>query len=169
MNRTRLIFAMVFALLSVATAIAQDPQTTAPNLQTHKTEADRLKAAADATDGERCTELCVDAARQLAELSNDYFTIGNVKEAHAAMSDAGRLAVKAGNASVTSKKRRKQTEIALRKVEKRISDIEQTLNFEDRPPVHDIVKRIDKVRSDILMSMFDMPKKELGPEKKENQ
>lgn len=169
MNRTRLILAVLAAYLSVATALAQDPQTTAPNLQAHKAEADRLKAAADATDGERCTELCVDAARQLAELSNDYFTTGDVKNAHAAMSDAGRLAEKAGNASVTSKKRRKQTEIALRKVEKRISDIEQTLNFEDRPPIRDIVKRIDKVRSDILMSMFDMPKKELGPDKKENQ
>ncbi len=169
MKRTHLILAMLAAFLSAAFVLAQDPQATAPNLQAHKTEADRLKAAADATDGERCTELCVDAARQLAELSNDYFTIGNVKDAHAAMADAGRLAEKAGNASVTSKKRRKQTEIALRKVEKRISDIGQTLNFEDRPPIDAIVKRIDKVRSDILMSMFDMPKKELGPEKKENQ
>jgi predicted MarR family transcription regulator len=77
------------------------------------------------------------------------------------------LAQKAGDSSVTSKKRRKQTEIGLRKLEKRIADIAQTLNFEDRPAVQDIVKHIDKVRSDILMSMFDMPKKELGPEKKE--
>jgi hypothetical protein len=169
MKRTRLIFAILVAFLSVASARAQDPPTTAPNLEAHKADAARLKAAADATDGERCTELCVDAARQLAELSNDYFTMGNVKDAHEAMGDAGRLAEKAGNASVTSKKRRKQTEIALRKVEKRISDIGQTLNFEDRPPIEAIVKRIDKVRSDILMSMFDMPKKELGPDKKENQ
>jgi hypothetical protein len=145
---------------------AQDPN--APNLDAHKAEADKLRAAADASNPDRCTELCVDAAKQLAELSNDYFTVGKVDEAHAAMKDAGRLAEKAGQASVSSKKRRKQTEIALRKLEKRISDIEQTLNFEDRPPIHDIVKRIDKLRSDILMSMFDMPKKELGPGSKED-
>jgi hypothetical protein len=168
MKLKRLIFAMLGGLLLAGYLCAQDAAT-APNLQAHKAEAEKLKAAADATNGERCTELCVDAARQLAELSNDYFTIGNVEQAHATMKDAGRLAEKAGGSSVTSKKRRKQTEIALRKLEKRISDIAQTLNFEDRPPLEEIVKHIDKVRSDILMSMFDMPKKELGPEKPEKE
>lgn len=163
-----LIFAIVGPLLLAAHALGQEPAA-APELQMHKGEAERLRAAADATGGERCTELCVDAARQLAELSNDYFTIGYVELAQAAMKDAGRLAEKAGSSSVASKKRRKQTEIALRKLEKRISDIAQTLNFEDRPPVEEIVKRIDKVRSDILMSMFDMPKKELGPQKPEKE
>lgn len=158
----RLIFSILSAYLLATASLAQNPS--APELQTHKAEAEKLRAAADASNGERCTELCVDAARQLAELSNDYFTTGNVQEAHAAMKDAGRLALKAGDASVNSKKRRKQTEISLRKLEKRISDIAQTLNFEDRPPIQEIVKSIDKVRSDILMSMFDMPKKELGPD-----
>ncbi len=156
----------VCAIVTLAGMLAaQEPS--APNLEAHKAEAEKLRAAADATNTDRCAELCVDAAHQLAELSNDYFTIGKVEEAHAAMKDAGRLALKAGNTSVATRKRRKQTEIALRKLEKRISDIEQTLNFEDRPPVHEIVKNIDKVRSDILMSMFDMPKKELGPSKPE--
>jgi hypothetical protein len=166
MKLARLIFALVGPSLLASLSLGQDPAPP-PELQAHKAEADRLKAAADATSAERCTEVCVDAARQLAELSNDYFTAGNVEDAHAAMKEAGRLAERAGDSSVTSKKRRKQTEIALRKLEKRISDIGQTLNFEDRPPVQEIVKHIDKVRSDILMSMFDMPKKELGPEKPE--
>jgi hypothetical protein len=163
----RLILPMLSAFLLASISLAQNPS--APEFQAHKAEAERLRAAADASNGERCTELCVDAARQLAELSNDYFTTGNVQEAHAAMKDAGRLALKAGDSSVTSKKRRKQTEISLRKLEKRISDIAQTLNFEDRPPIQEIVKSIDKVRSDILMSMFDMPKKELGPQKPEKE
>jgi hypothetical protein len=162
----RHILAILGITLWVGVSMAQDP-VTAPELQAHKAEAERLRTAADAINGERCTELCLDAAKQLAELSNDYFTVGNVQEGHAAMRDSGRLAQKAGDSSVTSKKRRKQTEIGLRKLEKRIADIAQTLNFEDRPAVQDIVKHIDKVRSDILMSMFDMPKKELGPEKKE--
>ena len=154
-------------LLCSGTSLAQD--SAPPNPPARKAEADRLKAAADASSPERCTESCLDAARALAELSNDYFTLGNVDEGHAAMKEAGRLAQKGGDASVSSKKRRKQTEITLRKLEKRISDIEQTLNFEDRPAVHEIVTRLDKTRSDILMSMFDMPKKELGPEKKEKE
>src|SRR6476660_2899547 len=107
MKPKRLISAILGALLLSGYLFAQDPAS-APNLQAHKAEAEKLKAAADATNGERCTELCVDAARQLAELSNDYFTAGNVEQAHAAMKDAGRLAERAGGSSVTSKKRRKQ-------------------------------------------------------------
>jgi len=159
---------LLVLLLVSSTLVTQNvtPPNPAPdNPPPRKAEADKLKAAADASSPERCTESCLDAARVLAELSNDYFTLGNVDEGHAAMKEAGRLAEKAGDASVSSKKRRKQTEITLRKLEKRISDIEQTLNFEDRPAVHEIVARLDKTRSDILMSMFDMPKKELGPEK----
>jgi hypothetical protein len=167
MKIARVISAVLGIAMAASVSFAQQP--TAPDLESHKADANKLKAAADATDGERCTEVCLDAARKLAELSNDYFTLGNVQEGHAAMKDSGRLAEKAGGSSVTSKKRRKQTEIGLRKLEKRISDIAQTLNFEDRPAVQDIVKHIDKVRSDILMSMFDMPKKELGPDKKENE
>ncbi len=151
---------------------AQEPpgsKNPSPEIQALKAEADRLRTAADATSGKECTRICVDAARKLVDLSDQYFTAGNVQEAHAAMDDAGRLAEKAGQASIESKKRRKDTEIDLRKLQKRVFDIEQTLNFEDRGSVHQVVNRINKTRSDILMSMFDMPKKELGPEKKENQ
>jgi hypothetical protein len=158
------LLAMVLLPISVALAQARPEDMTAL-----KAEADKLRAAADATNAKDCTKICLDAARKLAELSDQYFTAGDVREAHMAMDDAGRLAEKAGQSSIETKKHRKDVEIELRKLQKRIFDIEQTLNYEDRPPVHQIVNRINKTRSDILMSMFDMPKKELGPDKKENQ
>ena len=75
--------------------------------------------------------------------------------------------MKAGRDAIDTKKRRKDTEIGLRKLQKRISEIEQTLDVDDRPTVHQVAANISKTRSDILMSMFDQPKKELGPEEKE--
>lgn len=154
-----------FVLLFLAmTAVAQAPQA---NPDTHKAEAEKLKMAAEAAPEDRCVDLCLDAAKRFVDLSDEYFTAGNVQEAQATMQEAARLAEKAGNASIDKKKKRKQTEIGLRKLEKRISDIEQSLNFEDRPAVHEVGARIGKLRSQILMSMFDMPGKELGPGKKD--
>jgi hypothetical protein len=133
-----------------------------------KADADKARAEAEASSAKDCTKDCLEAARKLVELSDAYFTAGNAKDGHAAMHDAGDYALRAGKAAIETKKRRKDTEIGLRKLQKRIHDIEETLNFEDRPPVNQILAGINKSRSDILMSMFDMPKKELGPEPKEN-
>jgi hypothetical protein len=124
-----------------------------------KADADHAKAVAETTTGEPCTEVCLDAAKKLAELSNQNFTDGHVEPAQAAMADAGKYAEKAGRASIDTRKRQKQTEIGLRRLTKRMKDIVQTLNFEDRPPVEQIIKSVEAVRSDLLLNMFGNPKK----------
>ena len=156
------VFGVLFAL---SPCLAQKPGDEIPKL---KADADKARAEAEASSAKDCTKDCLEAARKLVELSDAYFTAGNAKDGHAAMHDAGDYALRAGKAVIETKKRRKDTEIGLRKLQKRIHDIEETLNFEDRPPVNQILAGINKSRSDILMSMFDMPKKELGPEPKEN-
>lgn len=122
-------------------------------------EANQAKATAETTNGEACTEVCLDAARKLTELSNQDFTDGKIDAAQANMKDAGKYAEKAGRASITTHKHQKRTEIGLRRLTKRMQDIVHTLNFEDRPPVEQVIKSIDTVRTDLLLSMFGNPKK----------
>ena len=144
----------------------------APSPDAQQLEADRLKASAEASTGEACTEVCLGAAQKLTELSNQNFTDGHVEVAQAYMRDAGKYAEKAGRESISSRKRQKKTEIGLRKLTKRMKDIEKTLNFEDRPPVEQIVKSIEAVRADLLSSIFGNPKKtfeQLDEKKKEKQ
>ncbi len=164
--RTLSLLALLLLVLTSVGAPRDDKQKP-QDIQALRTAADQAVARAQAADPKNCTKDCLEAARKLVELSNQYFTAGNVQEAHAAMDNAGRFAVKAGQASVDTKKHRKDTEIGLRKLQKRISDIEQTLDVDDRPTVHQVAVNISKTRSDILMSMFDQPKKELGPDEKE--
>ncbi len=152
----------VYALQPTA-AYSLDDKPKPEDIQALKAETDKAVAHAQAADPKDCTRDCLEAARKLVDLSDQYFIVGNVKDAQAAMDQAGQFALKAGRDSITTKKRRKDTEIGLRKLQKRISDIEQTLDVDDRPTVHQIVSSISKTRSEILMSMFDMPKKELGP------
>ena len=133
------------------------------DFQALKAETDKAVARAQAANPKDCTKDCLEAARKLVDLADQYFVSGNVKEAHATMDQAGQFAQKAGRDSIETRKRRKDTEIGLRKLERRISEIEETLDVDDRASVHQIVSNISKTRSDILMSMFDEPKKELGP------
>jgi len=154
--RRGLVQLAIVLLPAVLFAQAQHPVVTPEAL---KADADRAKATAEATNGEACAEVCLDAARKLTELSNQNFTDGQVEPAQAAMKDAGKYAEKAGHAAIDTHKHQKQTEIGLRRLTKRMKDIVQTLNFEDRPPVEQIIKSIEAVRSDLLLNMFGNPKK----------
>lgn len=159
--RTLSLLALLFLLMASAASMEDKKPV---DIQTLKADADKAVAKAQAANPKDCTKDCLDAARKLVDLADQYFTAGNVTDARAAMDQAGQFALKAGRDSIDTKKRRKDVEIGLRKLQRRISEIEESLNFDDRAPVHKIVTSISKTRSDILMSMFDMPKKELGPQ-----
>ncbi len=124
---------------------------------------------ADVSSGEPCTHICMDAARALVEEGNGFYTSGDVVKGLQSMTDAINYAGKATEQAIQSKKKQKQTEIALRKLEKRMLDIKETLNFEDKPAVLELADRIDKLRVRILASMFDLePPTEAIPPPKEN-
>ena len=97
-----------------------------------------------------------DAARAVLEESNNFYTAGDVDKGLASMKDAAHYAQKATEQSIHSRKKQKQTEIGLRKLSKRIIDVKDTLNFEDKPPVLEIVYSVDKLRVRMLAAMFDL-------------
>jgi hypothetical protein len=114
-----------------------------------------LRARADAAQGQNCAEVCLDAASALVEDSDKQFTDGNAELAHREMRDAVEYADKATKGSIQSNKRQKKTEIGLRKLSRRMTDIRQTLAADDRPPVDELIKAVEKMRTQLLMSMFD--------------
>ncbi len=61
---------------------------------------------------------------------------------------------KGSSAAKSSGKRLKQTEIELRKLEKRMKDIAESLNLDDRPPVLKSVDEIEQLRAGLLAAMF---------------
>lgn len=164
----RRLFTLVLVMAAASVGMAQ-PQKPAP-VDVLKTQADRAKSAADTATPETCPEVCMAAARDLVELSNQYFVDGQVETAQATMQQAGSYAEKAARAAMQSRKRQKQTEIGMRRLTKRMDDIMKTLNFEDRPPVGQVIKSIEAVRADLLANMFGNPKTtfEGSPQKKEH-
>lgn len=119
-----------------------------PNLQA-------LRARADAAQGHICAEVCLEAAQALVEDSDKQFTDGHPDVGHQEITDAVEYAGKATKGSIQSNKRQKKTEISLRKLSRRMTEIRQTLAIDDRPPVDELIKSVEKMRTDLLMSMFD--------------
>jgi hypothetical protein len=152
--RNSVLIAGLLLLLSSVAFCADKPQTP-----------EELRAIADKASGESCTKVCLEAARALVEQANQLFTEGSIEQAQASMKDAVGYARKAADASVQSRKKQKQTEIALRKLEKRVIDIMETLNFEDKAPVKEAADQIDKSRASILTAMFDLDNPRIGKDK----
>jgi len=56
--------------------------------------------------------------------------------------------------SIQSRKHQKQIEISVRTMTRKLNELLHTLGHEDQGPVRDAINRLDRVRDDLLMSMF---------------
>jgi len=113
-----------------------------------------LKKYADNSNGGDRARYCIEYAHAELEYANDLFTKGDVDQAQAAVSEVMDYVRKGAAAAKSSGKRLKQTEIELRKLEKRMKDIAESLNLDDRPPVLKSVDEIEQVRAGLLTAMF---------------
>jgi capsule polysaccharide export protein KpsE/RkpR len=116
--------------------------------------ADKLKQRAEASTGGTRARLFVEAARLEIEEANQHFTDGDVDKAHARVKDAVSDAEKGADAARTSGKRLKDTEIDLRKLQRRTEDIRRSLALEDRPALQSMVERLEALRQQLLDKMF---------------
>ncbi len=113
-----------------------------------------LKARADNAHGGEQAKLCIEYAHAELEHANDLFTQGDVDQAQSAVTSVMEYVRKGTSAAKSSGKRLKQTEIELRKLEKRMKDIAESLNLDDRPPILKSVDEIEQLRAGLLTAMF---------------
>jgi hypothetical protein len=113
-----------------------------------------LKEKADAAHGAEQAKLCLEYARIQLEDSDHLFTSGDVDKAQAEVREVVEYARKAAEAAASSGKHLKETEIKLRKVQERMHDIGESLNFEDRPPVRQAVEELEQIRTDLMIKMW---------------
>ena len=118
----------------------------------------KTKAAA-ASGGEQAT-LCARVAQEEVELADRHFIAGDVDQGHAAVREAVAYAEKARDAARSSKKKVKQTEMAIGKTARRLSDIGKTLALDDRPAVEQAVKELEHIQDQLLDAMFGEGKKQ---------
>lgn len=115
---------------------------------------EELKARiAAANTGDR-VHLCVQVAEiQLTEADKLYAS-GEVEKGQTALTDVASFSELARDYSIESKKHQKQTEIAIRGMTRKLNSLAHTLGHDDQAAVKDAINRLERVRDDLLLSMF---------------
>jgi hypothetical protein len=134
-------------LLSFLLAAMPSPGREEPTL-------DSLKARiASANAGDK-PHICVQVAQLQLREADKLYAAGNMEQAQAALTDVVAYSELARDYSIQSHKYEKQSEIAVRGMTRKLTAILHTLAQPDQGAIRDAVKRLDRVRDDLLASMF---------------
>jgi len=98
--------------------------------------------------------LCVQIAEhQLAE-ADKLYTAADVDQAQTKLTDVVAYSELARDYSIQSHKYQKQTEIAVRVMTRKLTEVMHALAHDDQAPVRDAINRLQRVRDDLLAAMF---------------
>ncbi len=115
---------------------------------------EQLKAKLSSTSVGDRPHLCVQIAqKQLAEAEKQY-AAADFEKGQAALVDVVAYSEMARDYAVQSHKYQKQSEIAVRSMARKLTELMHSLGHEDQAPVRDAVNRLQRVRDDLLMAMF---------------
>lgn len=138
------IAAMAILALAVAAKAVHTPD---PSLEALKA---RIPAASVGDRPRLCLEV---AERQLAETDKLYAGSEDEK-ARVTLTDVVTYSELARDYALQSHKHVKQTEIAVRGMARKLTEVMHSLAHEDQAPVQNAVKHLERVRDDLLMAMF---------------
>ncbi len=134
---------LALSLVLTATLFAAPPPTL-----------DALKAKAEQTRGGDQGRLYAEVARELVEVADHQYIDGDVEKAENSVKDIVSYAGKARESLRGSKRKIKETEILLRKTQRRLDDVRRTLAASDQPKVQDAVAKLEVIRRELLDQMF---------------
>jgi len=134
-------------LLLVAALSAQAPPAADPAVEA-------LKARLSSTSIGDKPRLCVQIAqKQLAEVDK-FYAAAEVEKGQAALTDVVAFSELARDYAIQSHKYQKQSEIAVRSMTRKLTDLLHSLGHDDQAPVRDAINRLQRVRDDLLIAMF---------------
>lgn len=140
----RRLITIAVALFALAVAASEKPPQTI----------ETLKARAESTtDKHKQIDLYLDLAKLELESANDSYN-NNAEQARSLFLDSARSGDLAAQAALESNHRLKRTEIKLRELSHRMTDIRRTWAFEDRAPLDPAIQKIETARTKLLDRMF---------------
>jgi hypothetical protein len=147
----------VVVLLMFAAGVARAlPNFAVPNFAVPNNEptVEDLKAKVPSVSvGER-PHLCVQIAQRQLTAADKLYADSEFEKGQAALVDVVAYSELARDYAIQSHKYQKQSEIAVRSMTRRLSEILHLVGHDDEPPVRDAIKRLERVRDDLLKAMF---------------
>jgi hypothetical protein len=98
--------------------------------------------------------LCIHISERQLDAANRFYTAGDSEQAEAALADVVAFSEKARDYAIQSHKHEKQSEIAIRRMARKLADIKHTVSHEDQEQVQSTVDRLQRIRDDLLAAMF---------------
>ena len=98
--------------------------------------------------------LCLRISERQLAAAVKFYEAGESEKAAGALTDVVAFAESARDSSIQSHKHEKQSEIAIRKMARKLADIKHTVSREDQEQVQNALDRLQRVRDDLLSAMF---------------
>jgi len=115
---------------------------------------DELKARATSGNVSDRPHICIQIAERQAQETGKLYSASDNEKGQAALTDVVTYSELARDYAIQSHKYQKQTEIAVRGMTRKLTDIMHTLPRSDRAPLQDAITRLQRVRDDLLIAMF---------------
>jgi hypothetical protein len=116
----------------------------------------KLKAKAESASGGKQAELYAKLAEKQAEVVSDHYEAGDLDAAQVAIDELLGYANKARDIARETRKKVKNTEIAIRKAARKLEDVSRTISIDERPVVEDAIAKLERIRRELLGVMFGL-------------
>lgn len=115
---------------------------------------EELKARVANTNVPDRPPLCIRIAERRLDEADKFYVAGDSEKAQAALADVMAFAESARDYSIQSHKHEKPSEIAIRKMARKLESLKHTVTHEEQAPLQNTVDRLERIRDDLLAAMF---------------
>ncbi|MGA2921634.1 MAG: hypothetical protein ABSE28_11045 [Candidatus Sulfotelmatobacter sp.] len=98
--------------------------------------------------------LCIEIAERQVEAASRLYTADDIDKAQVALVDVAAFSELARDYAIQSHKREKQSEIAARKMARKLDNLKHSVAREDQTKIQETIDRLQRVRDDLLIAMF---------------
>jgi hypothetical protein len=98
--------------------------------------------------------LCIEISERQLETATKLYESGDGGKALAALVDVVAFSGLARDYAIQSHRSQKQSEIAIRKMARRLGDLKHAALREDQEQIQDTIDRLQSIRDDLLSAMF---------------
>jgi len=98
--------------------------------------------------------LCLEISERELDAADQLYAAGDNAKAEEALGDVAVYSELARDYAIQSHKHEKQSEIAVRKMARKLADLKHTVTHEEQKGVQDAIDRLERVRDDLLAAMF---------------
>ena len=98
--------------------------------------------------------MCIHISERQLDAADRFYDAGDSEKAKAALADVVAFSELARDYAIQSHKHEKQSEIAIRKMARKLADMKHTVSHEDQEQVQSTIDRLQRIRDDLLAAMF---------------